>query len=294
MPPIQNYKNKELKISFKNDCTKLLQEFENLESLEFKDFSAIWRDFKFSLIYTPFESDKEHANFTAIAFFILKKFLMFPRNTFTQIGSLYLLYGMYYKQPIAQQTKIRLTLPEYQIIKFLINDMKENKIYDPVYVFAKLRSDNAFSYVYNDIVLAPELKYHSLDFKKHSDVFENFSASSLRTSCETLMEDNLAEVDVVDEEYQKCLRKFKESFSDLITDSSLQMFNTKPSEEIKKLYDSRKLIKAETMEGESSVGQKRKIVKLKAMSLKNPQFRSSYSTKDVANKHIKKKSKNST
>lgn len=89
-----------------------------------------------------------------------------------------------------------------------IKEMKSRGQQDLLYVYGKLRKDNAFKYVANEAVLAPELK-----FQKRYDVSigSNFKDSIRKVSMtlKDLYESNeLQGLEALDREYQEGMKKF--------------------------------------------------------------------------------------
>lgn len=56
------------------------------------------------------------------------------------------MYGLYYKQPIRNSSKINVTYEEWIIIKDFINILQTNKHTEPLYILSRLIFDNAFQF----------------------------------------------------------------------------------------------------------------------------------------------------
>lgn len=77
-----------------------------------------------------------------------------------------------------------------------------------LYVYAKLRTDNAFKYVAKEAILAPEVK-----FQKHYDVsVGNNIKDNVRKVSMTLKDlfesNELNDLEALDKEYQEGMKKF--------------------------------------------------------------------------------------
>ncbi|KAJ8965525.1 hypothetical protein NQ314_004066 [Rhamnusium bicolor] len=143
-------------------------------------------------------------------FYIVKKYLVFPRNIYVQVGAFYLLYGVYYKQPLKNWVKIRLTLDEYKAISELITEMKARQQNDAVYVFAKMQKDQVFLYTALRKPLGPEdrfVKSFELYYTFHSYQTE----SALSKFNQILPNSEIIQgLEKTNKEYQECLRKYAE------------------------------------------------------------------------------------
>ncbi len=62
-------------------------------------------------------------------------------------AALYLLYALYWRQPLLPKIKIRLTMEELEDISALIDECREGHHWDLVYVWTKLIQDHAFVFV---------------------------------------------------------------------------------------------------------------------------------------------------
>lgn len=128
---------------FRKDCEKLINRFEQLDNVRFQDFCEIWKDMKFSLIFTCRQTFMELVEFCEEAMHISKQFLLPPYRFKGRVGGLYLVYGLYYKMPI-NNVKIRVKLIDWQSILELHTCIKEGEHLDANYVLTKLIVDNAF------------------------------------------------------------------------------------------------------------------------------------------------------
>lgn len=65
----------------------------------------------------------EMAQFLEDAFIVLKRALLNATSHFEQIGALYLMYTMYFKQPPKQYCKFRMTIDEWQQMNQFYNEV---------------------------------------------------------------------------------------------------------------------------------------------------------------------------
>ncbi|KAF5281682.1 hypothetical protein FQR65_LT14613 [Abscondita terminalis] len=143
--------------AFQKDCETLLLAFERANDLSFKAFSDAWKKFHFNLMFNGLESTAECTFFTETCFFTIKKYIVFSQNVAIQIGALYMLYSLYYKQhtlckdnrSISHQkkVKIRCTYEDFAALTKLVDKMHQRELNEAVFVFTKLKIDNAFRFV---------------------------------------------------------------------------------------------------------------------------------------------------
>lgn len=261
-------RDKEIKEAFKKDCLILFNKFENLKTFNFAQFSEVWQKMRFSCVHTHFETKEESRYFTDATLLIAKNFFKFPKNIYTQVGSLYLLYGLYYKQPYKELIKIRMTLDDYDLFEKFIEDMKQSERLQPIYVYAKLKFDNAFQYCYSNIPLAPDLTYHKREYEKTSYLFKMNKSDSVKSAFKNLLNTNITELDKLDEEYRDALSKFKSkqkfSFSEYSSGNI--------GEEIKQIFQSE--VYGVTSK-EEDLGKKRTNLKKKASETTSEYHRTS-------------------
>ena len=58
----------------------------------------------------------------------------------------YLLYALYFKQPLAHKVRIRISKDEYQDLNEFFNQCRSDAHWDLVFVWTKLLVDHAFIY----------------------------------------------------------------------------------------------------------------------------------------------------
>lgn len=137
-------------LGVKTDCQNLLKKFIATKSVRFKEFVKIWQDMKFSCIYCGQESFAELYEFIEEVLKIAKEFFLPPNPLQTRLCGLYLLYGLYYKQPTIEDgdylVKIRLNFKEWQDSYNLMKLVCDEQHYDALFIFNKLLAENAFHF----------------------------------------------------------------------------------------------------------------------------------------------------
>lgn len=197
--------SKEMTTAFQEDCEQFLLEFEKLKSFKFQDFSEIWKEMGFTYVYGDFRYLCLIRILMENFFLIIKKFIMYPKNIFTQIGAIYLLYGLYYKQPIKNWISIRLTLEEYDCISKILLEMMKRKEMEPLFIFMKLKVDGAFIYVANREKLDLLNKNPNI-FK--NDIFQTEHIESSLIKYKRVHEATINDLEILCNDYKKSIEKF--------------------------------------------------------------------------------------
>ncbi|XP_015603916.1 snRNA-activating protein complex subunit 1 isoform X2 [Cephus cinctus] len=128
---------------FKEDCIKLIQRFEQFDNVRFQDFSQIWKEMQFSLIFTCRPSSTELAEFCEEAMHIAKLFLLPPYKFKERVAGLYLVYALYYKIPI-DNVKVRVKQEDWIHIVEFQSIIEEAEHQDANFILSKLIIENAF------------------------------------------------------------------------------------------------------------------------------------------------------
>ncbi|XP_075231642.1 proximal sequence element A Pbp45 [Lycorma delicatula] len=135
----------------KTDCERLLKHFASTGSLLYKDFVKEWQKMKFALIFRGRPSIYELIEFTEELFLIAKSYLFPPHSKSERIGGLYLLYGLYYRQPTHSKNdlfiKIRIEYDEWLELTAFVDKLKESGYLDACYIFYKMVIDKVFHFV---------------------------------------------------------------------------------------------------------------------------------------------------
>ncbi|KAJ8917231.1 hypothetical protein NQ315_002248 [Exocentrus adspersus] len=210
--------DKQIAAAFKIDCEEFLDDFEKLKSLRYQDFARVWQMKNFTFVFSGQNYAVLLREMCENYFYIVKKFLMSPRNVFTQIGALYMLYGLYYKQPLKSWVKIRLTLDEFKHITRLMEEIQRQGQYEPVYIFAKMRVDEAFLYTALQKPLGPEDRFVK-SYETYLDY--TFNSSSKEDTLQKFHEE-IRDGDLVKDlgktigQYEALMKKYSEKCPGLV------------------------------------------------------------------------------
>jgi len=93
--------------------------------------------------------DEEAREFLERLFLIAQEYFLPPYQFQVRVGGLYLLYALYNTQPVAPKVKIRLTRAQWDDSLHLQQQAASQSHMDVVYVFNRLLSEQAFSFVYS-------------------------------------------------------------------------------------------------------------------------------------------------
>lgn len=131
------------------DCESILKEFLLLQTSTFEDFGKIWKEKKFTEIYTGKDTFAELLEFSEEVLTIAKSFILPPHSQIKRIGALYLMYGLYTQQPLRGSVKYRVTPQEWSVILKFVENLKMHGFIDANYIFHKLSYEGAFLTVAN-------------------------------------------------------------------------------------------------------------------------------------------------
>ena len=96
----------------KEDVSKLITStvelFDENEELRIKHFTSVWKEMRFGLIFHGRQSYRELHEFAENLLEMVKTFCLSPQEFGTTAAALYLLYVLYFKQPLRPKVKIRL------------------------------------------------------------------------------------------------------------------------------------------------------------------------------------------
>lgn len=155
----------------KEDINELLRQtvelFDENETLRISYFQKVWHDMKFGLIFHGRQDYRELYEFTEDLFDSIKRNLM-PSNLFAlRSAAFYLLYAIYFKQPLRPIVKIRITFEEYSDLVDWMKELRSDTHWELVYCWAKLLTDHAFVFVASTQHLG--LEFSSKNHKGVSD-----------------------------------------------------------------------------------------------------------------------------
>ncbi|KAM4664344.1 snRNA-activating protein complex subunit 1 [Discoglossus pictus] len=130
----------------KVDIETLLGRFQETDSVRFEEFSAIWRDMKFSTIFCGGLRSLERNKFTREALSVACFYFLPPYTFQIRVGALYLLYGLYNTQRCKPKQKIRIALKDWNDVETFCQDLITAQHFDAAYIFRQMRLSRAFYY----------------------------------------------------------------------------------------------------------------------------------------------------
>lgn len=153
-------------------------------------------------------------NFMENCYFVVKKFL-FSADPFIRTGALYVLYALYYKQPVKRWVKIRLTQLEVDKINELLQIHLSKKFLQTTYVYKKMCLDNAFLYC----ALVQSLGIDEKTIRRHDlsaeEIYKQAPSDNPVLKLERVLNDDsiLPDLEKTDREYQELMQKYKQKCS---------------------------------------------------------------------------------
>ncbi|XP_067848014.1 snRNA-activating protein complex subunit 1b [Heptranchias perlo] len=191
-----------LTAGLKTDFERLLLRFQQTESVRYEEFSAIWRDMKFSTIFYGKMGKIDSRKFTREALALASQYFFPPYSFQIRFGGLYLLYGLYNTQLCKPKQKIRMALKDWDEVLNCQEEMVNAEHFDAVYVLKKLLNDKAFHFTAMPKLLVYNKKRRPIP---NDAVNENFREKSNLVS-ELITVDVLEELMNVHEHYQTMKR----------------------------------------------------------------------------------------
>lgn len=128
------------------DVEELLARFQQTDSVRYEEFSAIWREMKFSHVFLGIERMSEMKRFSRISLATAMKYFLPPYSYQIRVGGLYLMFGFFRTQLAVPPVKIRLALRDWAAVQKFLKDSVESGHQDVVYVYWKLVVARAFHY----------------------------------------------------------------------------------------------------------------------------------------------------
>ncbi|KAL1488221.1 hypothetical protein ABEB36_015177 [Hypothenemus hampei] len=197
----------------KKDIDNFLQQYEQKQSFDYSIFASLWQENHFTLIFSNTKCVKLLKTFCEIAFNLVKQYVISHSSLYTQTGALYLLYGLYYKQPIKDFVKVRFTMNEYESLKTFLNKITEKKQYVPLFIYTKMKLDEAFVFV-----VYPQSRSLKTKNVEHlnENIFESNTSDSLINFKQFFKSDLVETLENTCKEYEKKLAEFASKYLFLI------------------------------------------------------------------------------
>ncbi|XP_058832665.1 snRNA-activating protein complex subunit 1 [Topomyia yanbarensis] len=141
----------EISRGFREDCFSFLNDFSKHESMEFRYFCHEWKRVNFQFVFHGRNTDVELVEFINEALLIVKQIFLCSKKPLEKIGSFYLMYALYFKQPTNQFCKIRVTPADWRSFKrFVRNPTAEQDSQEITVIFWKLLVGDAFRFVQDE------------------------------------------------------------------------------------------------------------------------------------------------
>ncbi|KAM4690621.1 snRNA-activating protein complex subunit 1 isoform 2-T2 [Rhinophrynus dorsalis] len=182
----------------KVDCETLLSRFQETDSVRFEEFSAIWRDMKFSQIFFGGMRDLERNKFTREAFSVATLYFLPPYTFQIRVGALYLLYGLYNTQLCQPKQKIRISLKDWKEIEQFHQDLINAEHFDAAYIFRQMRLKRAFYFTAMPMLLT----FRTQRSRSHHVGKEEFKEARDRVA-DLVTSETLEEIVNIHEHYRK-------------------------------------------------------------------------------------------
>ncbi|XP_058242267.1 snRNA-activating protein complex subunit 1b [Hemibagrus wyckioides] len=149
--------------TLKQDCEDLLSRFQTTGSVRFEEFSALWREMKFSTIFYGILEPSEKKVFTRSALCAASPYLLPPYSFQIRVGGLYLLYSLYSTQLSTPKERIRIALKDWEDLIRFQQDAMNAQHYDVVYILTTLLQDKAFCFTAMPNTLSFQVKKKRVD-----------------------------------------------------------------------------------------------------------------------------------
>ncbi|XP_060780564.1 snRNA-activating protein complex subunit 1b [Neoarius graeffei] len=183
----------------KTDCEDLLGRFQATTSVRFEEFSAIWREMKFSTIFYGILEPSEKKVFTRLALCAASPYLLPPYSFQIRVGGLYLVYSLYSTQLNTPKERIRISLKDWDDLMRFQQDAANAQHYDVVYILRKLLGEKAFCFTAMPDTLCFQVKRRRMD--RRQQLCESFVDRPSRPQ-ELISTDVLEELANVHEHYE--------------------------------------------------------------------------------------------
>lgn len=128
------------------DVEDLLGRFQQMDSVRYDDFSAIWRDMGFSDVFLGIPNPNEQKRFCRVALALAVKYFFPPYSYQIRVGGLYLMFGFYHTQLATPPLHIRLALKDWSYLQSFLRDSAEAGHHDVLYIYKKLAATKAIHY----------------------------------------------------------------------------------------------------------------------------------------------------
>lgn len=128
------------------DVEQLLGRFQQVDSVRFEDFSALWRQMGFSDLFFGTISSGELKRFCRVALATAVKYFMPPYSYQIRVGGLYLMFSFYHTQLAEPPVMVRLALKDWVHVQAFLRESVDSGHLDVVYIYKKLVAAKAIHY----------------------------------------------------------------------------------------------------------------------------------------------------
>ncbi|KAG8196689.1 hypothetical protein JTE90_023201 [Oedothorax gibbosus] len=193
---------------FQEDSEDLLNEFLKENSTNFTVFCTKWTERNFSLIFAGCETE-ELQQFTEEIFQITLGYFQHHSIIF-QIGAVFLLYALYQNQKADPPVKIRITLPQWEVVRKL-KALAEKNCYMHMHYIINFLYTNAFEFVYGS-KYGPICSKGKAEMERPQNI-PPFSLEDCKKEMRSFRNSNrLEEIAALTKEYLQCGEKYKTAF----------------------------------------------------------------------------------
>ncbi|XP_071812184.1 snRNA-activating protein complex subunit 1-like [Apostichopus japonicus] len=131
------------------DIEQLMDNFVKTGSVRYEGFCQIWQEMNFSLVYCGLKIMEHKREFIEEAFRLAVAYLSPPFDFQQRTGGLYLMYAFYSTQRYQPKLKIRLSLQQWEHLKDIESEFKNQGHLDAAYILMKLKAAKAFIFAYS-------------------------------------------------------------------------------------------------------------------------------------------------
>uniref|UniRef100_A0A1I8P7X4 snRNA-activating protein complex subunit 1 n=1 Tax=Stomoxys calcitrans TaxID=35570 RepID=A0A1I8P7X4_STOCA len=280
------------------DCYNLIEEFINEGSPSFQIFCNKWHKLMFQYMYTAQSSSVELMQTTLAIFHVAKrtvcakdefgKYLSATEGNEEQdilrrICGIYLMYGIYFKQPTKQYIKVSVSLETWKEMTTFIESLKENpKMMAARYMFWRLYQADAFRFTALDYPVGLEglADYDKIN-EEHQEI-EQTEVVRVKAKHKLI---SIPEIQETLNEMKEQEQKYNELKSEIAKSQNQAAEALPPTKIFHKMHSVFANIKgildekpAEDGASSKSIGTKKKEIKRKAAGIRNRSYEPSESS----------------
>ncbi|XP_072289301.1 snRNA-activating protein complex subunit 1-like [Eucyclogobius newberryi] len=131
---------------FTEDAEELLARFQQKDTVRYETFSSIWREMRFSDIFSGMLGMSEMRRFCRVTLGTAVKYFLPPYSYQIRVGALYLMFGLYHSQLAIPPVLIRIALKDWGRVEKFVQDSIRSGHYDVVYIYKKLIEKKAIHF----------------------------------------------------------------------------------------------------------------------------------------------------